>query len=239
MKKIVYVSLMLSILLSISCDKNKSCKTLLAAPVVTNNSPVNAGDTVILSIPNIENTTCNWNGPFPFHSDSNSIAIVAYDTNLGGTFNVQYFTQDCLSDLATAAVVINPPVIPCTYSKNRSEIPGWWTILTFTDIHFSSSDDSINYSFAADAGSGDNYILLHFTANLKPQNGVYTVTDNYNPGFGEVYIHLKLSDEYVYIPEGKVYINTVNGKRIATWCDLPCYFVDGFVSTITGNLTDP
>ena len=237
---IVSVIMTIGIFLLSSCDKNKSCKTSLEAPVITNNSPVTAGDTVTLSIPRIKNGTYNWTGPFKFQSDSSSVKIIAYDTNLSGTFNVQYFTQDCLSYLSNADVVINPPSIPCTYAMNHAEVIGYRPSITFTDVAFYASDDSTHYSLQANVGSNGDYIYLNFVANMKPQNGAYTITSDFYPTFGEVHFSYGFNDDYWTVAEGKLYVTTtVGGKLTATWCDLACYRSwDGLAGTTSGNLTE-
>lgn len=240
MKKLLFLHLLLCNILFDACDKNQSCQNALAAPVITSNAPVTAGDALVLSIPYIVNGSYNWLSKYKNFSDSNVLQLCAFDTYLSGQYSVQYFTQNCVSDLATSDVVINPVTSPCSYQTNHGKATPYRPSMTFINLYLDISSDSTYYTLEADGGTSDDYISLKFGGYTKPQNGVYTVVYYDYPNPGEVHFFLALGDQPWDVNSGKVYVNTVGGKLAATWCDLDCHdhFL-GTAGTTSGNLTEP
>jgi hypothetical protein len=241
--KAVKVSLHFLIVICITllnaCSKPKVCKNGLAAPVITTNSPVTAGDTLVLSIPHVENASYSWFGKFQNFFDSNLFQPPAFDTYLSGQYKVQYSTPDCISDLAATDVLINPVTSPCSYQMNHGELING-SSATFTNIDFYASNDSTEFTFQAYSTFGNTNINLEFGADMKPQNGVYTIVHDNNPKSGQIFFTLTVLGSGWDVYPGKIYINTVNGKLSATWCNLPCKrYWDGSTGIISGNLTEP
>jgi gliding motility-associated-like protein len=78
-----------------------------AAPVATNNGPLCAGNTLILTANTIAGATYSWTGPNSFTSSLQNPSIANITTAGGGVYAVTVTVDGCTSAAGTITVVVN------------------------------------------------------------------------------------------------------------------------------------
>ncbi len=201
---------------------------------ITNNSPVDIGDTIILSVPAADEVTYYWFGPYSFHGTGPTQKIVAYDYAVQGTYWVQYFTADnCVSDPNSTVVTISAPIAPCNPGTNHIKLTG---VVNFTASTITTYDNAPD-NYTLTGVSGENSISMSFSS--EPASGVYAVTyysGYFYPGYAAITIHAQKDDWLSVYYNGSVYVSNINGIISATFCDISFQSSYGS-STANGNLT--
>ncbi|OQA00609.1 MAG: PKD domain protein [Bacteroidetes bacterium ADurb.Bin408] len=83
-----------------------------AAPVVTTNSPVCEGDSVLFNANNVANASYSWTGPLSFTSSLQNPFILPSIVGNGGQYSLTVIVNGCSSPAANTNVVIIPALTP-------------------------------------------------------------------------------------------------------------------------------
>ncbi len=248
MKPIASVTL---ILLLFSCKKENALIANTCAALypiaITSNSPVNIGETMQLSCPEIKREcTYSWTGPNNYTSQNNSNSIVNAELKNEGWYFVSVSTKDCptakldsvyfdIKNQGTPAC--NSSINTCTYSD-------------LTNDTYSSVQKSINPAYnvltLSAKGSATLEILFHpIWKTTEPEDGIYyTINtasfDKANGNYNKVYVTMvKQSNNWGSQPNQQVFVSHVNGKLQVRFCNLAmgCNSGTAFI-TSTGNLVE-
>src|SRR5690606_15273433 len=94
-------------------------------PGITTNSPVCSDNTLTLNTGLVSGGSYNWWGPNTFTSTTQNNSITNVTLAAAGTYNLAVTVNGCISDTATATVVINEtPNIASTSSTDPTTCGG-------------------------------------------------------------------------------------------------------------------
>jgi gliding motility-associated-like protein len=90
-----------------------------AAPTATSNSPVCAGDTILLSASSVAGGTYNWTGPLSFSSSQQNATIPNANVLMSGSYSVTVTVNGCTSSPTIVNVnVLAQPISPVPSSNS-------------------------------------------------------------------------------------------------------------------------
>jgi len=142
-------------------------KPLPAAPVITNNSPICAGDTLkITSNSATSGVSYSWTGPNSFSSGSQNITIANSTTSNSGTYNLTVSLNGC-SVYATATAVVNIVPAKPTIGSNSP-------VCTTTSLNLNSSSTTPGVTYQWTGPSS------FFTTTQNPSVNPVTMADSGN-----------------------------------------------------------
>ena len=140
-----------------------------AAPAAGSNSPICIGVDLSLTASST-GTTYNWTGPNSFSSSSQNPVISAAGTVNAGTYSVTAAANGCMSTVATASVVINPPPSPPVLGNNSPICSGNTLSLTSTTVAGASYSWNGPNSFSS---ASQNPTIVNVTTAAS---GTYSMT---------------------------------------------------------------
>lgn len=179
--------------------------------------------------------TFSGSGTFAFPG-LQSITLQASGKPLAGgttTFPISSGGSNCSFSVA----VDDLPVAPCNPTNNSVAFStAGITDFTFTSVYTTVSD---TYNLTGNGSGGD--IELTFAGNNPPVEGVYDIRPVAGSiGPKEVSVYLVASDILWQASSGKLYVSKVNGKVVATFCDVPFSGTLGgpsFNTNVTAKMT--
>jgi hypothetical protein len=208
------------ILLAGCASEERNCSS--SAPVITTNSPVFQAMDITLETPFVQQGTFYWTGPNGFHSALQNPVIHLATPAMAGTYTLTVGSEieQCHSPVATAEIVINPAVPPCSPQTDIFTCSAYFSDMQY--IYTEARTDSDSFILDGVAEEGDNHIYFATTDNPLP--GQYrihsTATGFLEPN--EVYMYMiNYTGSSYFAQEGLVYIKYIDGKISATYCEVP------------------
>ncbi|MEI7802312.1 MAG: PKD domain-containing protein, partial [Bacteroidota bacterium] len=154
-----------------------------AAPVLTSNSSICAGQTLMLNAANVLNGVFAWIGPNSFSSGIQSPQIVNATTAASGTYTATVSQFNCLSPSSSVTVLVKPvPAAPgatsnspvCagqTISLNAGNIAGG--IYSWTGpLSYTSSNQNASVANSATTNSGNYSVTASVNGCTSPASTV-------------------------------------------------------------------
>jgi gliding motility-associated-like protein len=141
-----------------------------AAPVATSNSPLCAGNTLILNANNIAGATYNWTGPNGFTSSAQKPALTNVAATSGGIYFVTATVNGCTSIAGTTNVVVNAiPAAPTATSNSP--------VCENSTINLSvTGNPGTTYTWTGPNNFFSNLPNPSIPAASQANAGIYTVT---------------------------------------------------------------
>jgi len=141
-----------------------------AAPVASSNSPLCAGNTLILNAGSIAGATYVWTGPNGFTSAVQNPSITNIATAGAGTYSVTATVNGCTSPAGTTVVVVNAiPAAPTATSNSP--------VCEASTINLSvSSKPGTTYTWTGPNNFFSNLPNPSIAAASQANAGIYTVT---------------------------------------------------------------
>lgn len=213
---------------------NESCNGSLV-PQVTVNTEVLAGSTINLTVSGIENVYMyNWYGPNRFSSHEQNPEIPNATAAIAGRYTVDVITKDgCIHTAVTDSVAVSAAEAPCTTPNNYAEFSN-----TFDVSFYSVSGSAGGGSYIVDANGSGGDLEMEF-AGSRPVTGLYNIT-SYGGAWAQGYVRISITNGGVlWSPAGgKVYVNTVNGKLVVSFCNID-FSGQGFKTKVNLKVTVP
>ena len=94
---------------SFGCSSSSSASVSVTAPPPSANSPINAGDTLNLSVPTVAGATYSWTGPAEFTSTNQSPSISDAQPCSSGQYCVSVTANGCTTLSNCVSVTVNTP----------------------------------------------------------------------------------------------------------------------------------
>ncbi len=117
-----------------------------ATPAILTNSPVCSGNTLTLNTAAVSGGTYNWWGPNSWTSTTQNNTIASVTLAANGTYNLAVSVNGCISDTATAAVIINEtPNISSTSFTNPTTCGGSDGTITLNGL-IASTTFTVDYT---------------------------------------------------------------------------------------------
>ncbi|RBL89096.1 hypothetical protein DF182_21405 [Chitinophaga flava] len=213
------------------CVKKNPCNQQ-ANPKITFNQGLKAGEELQLSVSGVDDiSACYWYGPNKFAANGQQVSIPNVTGDAAGVYTVDVATTEgCIYTVSSDSIVINNIEAPCSTQPNTITLDG----LGKFSFYFVSYDKQ--YSFTGNASGAD----LTLTFRRVPVSGIYTV--KYSPEFiNDVGIRLVARNLLWGVRDyTKLIVNVVDGKLIATLCNVNVTASDGsysFKSVLSFNMT--
>lgn len=228
MKKIYF--LLSLAYLNISCEKSDSVQCyLIDKPIISSNSPVIAGNDIVLSSnsnDNLNGGSYIWTGPNGFTSTEPNPIISNSSIDMIGVYKLKYKRGICeTEEVSTNIDIIVNNTVTCNPDNNKG---------TFTDLFYSvsyyyiSTGISNNQKFYLYAGGSQTNLTITFSDDNSPINGIYSIVPSSSTlSQGQVYVTMQRgnSNQLTYTAKtGDVLVSKVNGKLYAVFCNVPFYF---------------
>jgi gliding motility-associated-like protein len=116
-----------------------------AAPTLTNNGPLCAGQTLNLTASTVAGATYSWTGPNAFTSTAQNPVIANAQAATAGVYSATVTVNGCTSAAATTTVVINPvPATPTITSVNPTTCGGTNGSITLAGLQ-ANTNYTLNY----------------------------------------------------------------------------------------------
>lgn len=189
------------------------------------NSPVCAGDSLVLSVNGIAPGMFEWVGPNGFRSSQTQFVLNPAYIGTTGNFNVMYYAAGCTVALSTVQVVVNsvpsPPTISFTGGFLNSSIP--------LNIQWYYNNNPLPGATLPSLNpAGDGYYMVKYT---DPNTGCHVFSQSYF--YKSLFTSMSPSDEEQQMMV--LYPNPVRGNLNITWkfpfeqdvLTLQCYDLSG------------
>ena len=241
MTKFYYVLLVLSSCFLMGCEEQEP-ECLLQLPTFSVNGQASteeditlellANESIVLSTPVYDGFQYHWTGPNGFESDLPNPVIPNATSAMSGTYTLQW-TKGICTNQATAAVVVNTTVIPCTPEEDKLTFTGDFFPVTFSTIY--TSTNTGRFEMVMNGSGGD--MIISFPTAAAPETGVYSISVDCPSSFleaGQICMSLTYSNNYCLADAGDVYITKLdNGKYTVLFCDIK--FNADFSSELIGS----
>ncbi|MCS6904339.1 MAG: fibronectin type III domain-containing protein [Bacteroidia bacterium] len=160
---------------SAGCGTRTLTTTVTVVPgasnfAITTNSPICAGQNLVLSVPQIQGATYTWSGPAGFSATGAAINIPQANTTNGGTYTVTANVPGCGTLSATAQVIVNASIASITASNNGPVCSGSSLALT------ASASVDATYLWRGPNGFTSTLASPVINNPTTANSGIYTVT---------------------------------------------------------------
>jgi hypothetical protein len=215
---------------------------------ITSNSPVNIGDPIKFSVPEVGGYRIyTWNGPDNFRDQYPEHTISYAELKHEGWYYVSVSNNSCETkiDSVYIDVKLQQGTPPCNVTANTA------TYSNLADDAFSYRYKGIESTFGLlsleGSGNGNIYIYFHPEWRTRePEDGIYTTTnvplfDQVDYNYNKVFITTTKSSIYWSSHQGQqVYISHVAGKLQVRFCnlDMSGYNGNSYTTTASGNITE-
>jgi len=215
----------------VSCVKEASppdCKKP-GKPTINASITLNEGDTIRLSASGSSSVAQYvWSGPNNFSSSSANPRINFASIANGGTYWVKALVGYCYSDSVSTTVSVKGDTT-CNLGDNGADFPNGGGPFSMTTSCSSGSGYQINSQRV------DSTLFLLIKMNQKPtKGGEYTLTNNSNPGNGQIFYQLKDIYGSIYYNNtfAPAYVKFANGKINVVICQVPFQGIGVFSANI-------
>jgi gliding motility-associated-like protein len=140
-----------------------------AAPTVTSNSPICAGNTLNLTSNTVVGAIYSWTGPNGFTSPLEDPTIINASTAATGTYSLTITVNGCTSTVSTVSVTVNPGPLAPTLTSNSPVCAG--TTLNLNSNTYSGA----TYSWTGPNGFTSPLEDPSITSVTTAASGTYTL----------------------------------------------------------------
>ena len=144
------------------------------APTASSNSPVCAGNNILLTASGIANAQYNWTGPNTFASNLQNPIITAAGVINAGTYSVTASINGCTSPVTTVNVIVAATAAAPTTNSNSPTCTGQSINLTAT------ATGATSYSWTGPNGFTSNVQSPTITNVTQADAGIYSVIATVN-----------------------------------------------------------
>lgn len=234
-----------------SCKKSISSEDACAALEsikIHSNSPVNIGQKMFLSTPEIGGLrTYFWTGPNNYKSGEPSDSIIGAELKNEGWYYLRVIRNDCANTVKADSIYFDVKLLQgspaCTVPVNTTIYSNLF------DDNYSIIRKSINPAFnvLTLSADGNMNILFHpVWKTIEPEDGIYNTIsteffDQTDLNYNKVYVTTRKQSIYWGSQPGqKVYVSHIMGKLQVRFCDLKMSGNNGtaYTTAATGNLIE-
>jgi hypothetical protein len=216
--KILFItfSVLLFVLSCVKENKPPDCRKP-ANPTVQNQIKINEGDTIRLTASGVKDATYTWTGPNNFYSSLQNPSLNNVNFTQAGKYWVKARTGYCYSDSVATEVFIKSDST-CRLADNwgNFENSGKGPFFMVTNCIVASGGQ-----YSISSRNQDSTILINIIFKNKPvANGVYSLTNNPNPGNGQVYYKITINpgNASFYANTYPAFVKVANGKINVVVC---------------------
>ncbi len=219
-----------------SCVKDglpPDCKKPGKPTIQATNISINNSDTLKLNASGPSNAQYIWSGPNGFYSTSSNPVLASVSIANSGIYWVKILVGYCYSDsVPTNVNVISDTT--CSLADNGAIFPngssGPFTLTTSCAV-------SSNGNYQINSKKADTTLFITVKFSQKPTKGAkYSLTNNSNPGNGQVYFALKDQNGITYTNKnGVAYVKVGTNKLNVVVCQVRFDNIGVFSANIACN----
>lgn len=212
--------LCISVLFS-GCVEKGEMRCVLPETTISSNSPIIAGDQIILKTAEINGATYHWIGPNGFESNLQNPVISKSTADMSGEYKVVASIGICETEELTTEVKVIKNVITCSLSNNRADFTNTFRYQNFYEHGVEGI--SLKDEYYMRAVNNNCNLDIVFKGSDIPKTGVYSIVSSSTPLTSNT-VHVNFSWQeaiFCYGLSGDVSISFSNGKFVATFCDVP------------------
>ncbi len=210
----------IGILLS-ACVEKGEIRCVLPVTTISSNSPIIAGDEIVLKTAEMEGATYHWIGPNGFVSNLQNPVISKSTVNMSGEYKVVTSIGICKTEESATEVTVIKNVITCSIPNNKIEFTNTFPYQNFYD--YSVKDGSSNGEYYMRAGNYNCNLDIVFKGSDTPKTGVYSIV-NSSTSLTANTVHVDFSWQDVIFCSGlsgDVSVSFSNGKFVTVFCNVP------------------
>ncbi|MCS6903823.1 MAG: S8 family serine peptidase [Bacteroidia bacterium] len=139
---------------------------------ILTNSPICAGQTLLLSAPSIPGAVYHWSGPGGFSASQNNVVINNASIGASGVYRLRVSLGNCVAPIDSTTVVVYPPAPPAPRIASNSPVCEGQTL----QLSASSSLATATYSWVGPNGFSSTLQNPSIPNIPLAASGVYTLT---------------------------------------------------------------
>jgi hypothetical protein len=210
-------------LLFSGCVEKGEIRCVLPETTISSNSPIIAGDAIVLNTPEVNGASYHWTGPKGFDSNLQNPVINKSTVDMSGDYKVTTSIGICKTEELSTEVTVVKNIVTCSVTNyNMTFVNAPFQTQVFFP-HYTDGTASANESYDISAGNSDLVLDVFFKGNAIPKTGNYTIVSS-STALTDNTVHVVFNWQYILYfnaLSGDVSVSFSNEKFVVAFCSVP------------------